>query len=217
MAKIQIYSKIDNFLNQISDEKAPFPKDLVAQLNTNAAEADKTTLWNILALILAWFASFGIGIGMIDEGSLGPFSVARLQDGLITMPILIGIFHYGFASSGLQSMIYRRFINEIYARFYPQLSNHNLDTLLIHPAPFVTSERIINVFGIKNKGSKTHEGLWFKILVLSLFLLPLVAFIHVSIIFWSNGTWFWLMRATSVLIGIMFILRGYYILALEKE
>lgn len=179
---------------------------LMDKFYSNSIRAEKQASRQLILLYLIWIISWVINKNIISEVQLSSFKLLDVKSLLIIAPPLFGINYYNLTVSRIAIGMLTWIVKSYSKTVFPNYENHN-DFIFLQLPNSATIEDYI-LFTEKNKFRKATTIIFMKFFFILLWIIPIIAFIHISYLLIISAYWHIPIIIVSILIGLLFKIRS---------
>ena len=215
MNKQSIRDKIDALFTDAQEGKFEDLRSFVNTIRANQTEADTRLRRAAVAFVSAWAVLFAIETGLVEEGQVASFKIAKIKQLMLAGPPLLGLLSYSLLSSSAASQYLLTIMSRCYKNLLPKAHELGLEYLL--PSPNVVGVERYFKRSIMVPWLNTISSIWTRFLEILLVIGPIVGISHVSYMLWKSGLFTWILVIISILVGILFWIRGIFLIRSARE
>jgi len=178
----------------------------IEKIHSNVSYAIKSSNRWILSFFLCWILSWAIGGEFISEGQISSFKISNLKSLLIVSPLLLGIIYYFITISRLAIAAFDIVLERYFKNTFPDCKAQNMYILLFPPSHETVEDYLL--FTEKKKTLHFFAKASMLAFYSIIWILPLMAFSHVSYLLWVSNLWHPATTISSILIGLIFGIRS---------
>jgi hypothetical protein len=201
--------RIDSLHDAATPPDAPALSNFYSALEQHQASASKSFARYFTTFLLFWVAIVLIARGAVTEGSVASLKLANLKLVLVVAPPVIGGLFYLMALMGGISVYMLNAVQRSYKHRLPKLYELDLEQLVVAPT-FYNVERTVR-YELKDGPLRLINEAWLTVLGLFIFVVPVVALIHVSHLLIGAAPVSRSLSMIAISVGCILWLRGIFV------